>query len=102
MAGFQRFGFGGSAATVNGASLADHIKVNQQVLHLGGGVFEMTTLPPGATIVPNTLKVSVNGANQTPALDFNELPGGRRFAMLDAGINWSSAQYSIVVDFIRT
>lgn len=100
---FQRFGFGTQTAPgggVSGPSLADFIKINQQVFYVGGGVFQLSTAT--SPIVPQTLKVFVNGANQHPIEDFEVMPGNAAFKMLDLGVPWGTAEYSIVVDFIRT
>lgn len=89
---WDTFGFSG---TGGGYLTADSIRVNEEVTTLDYLNFQLQTIYP---INPGSLKVYVNGVNQTPELDFQENIDGKSF-------DWISEEAitvddSVLVDYI--
>lgn len=89
---WDTFGFSGT----DGVSLtADSIRVNEEVITLDYVDFQLQTIYP---IYPGSLKVYINGVNQSPELDFQENSDGKSFTWISEEA--ITVDDSVLVDYI--
>lgn len=89
---WDTFGFSGT----DGVSLtASSIRVNEEVITLDYVSFQLQTIFP---IHPGSLKVFINGVNQSPELDFQENADGKSFTWISEEA--ITVDDSVLVDYI--
>lgn len=89
---WDTFGFSGT----DGVSLtADSIRVNEETITLDYVSFQLQTIYP---IYPGSLKVYINGVNQSPELDFQENEDGKSFTWISEEA--ITVDDSVLVDYI--
>jgi hypothetical protein len=89
---WDTFGFSG---TGGGYLTVDSIRVNEEVISIDYLNFQLQTIYP---IYPGSLKVYVNGVNQSPELDFQENSEGKSFSWVSEEV--VTANDHVVVDYI--
>lgn len=87
---FDTFGFTDSVALT-----VDSFRVNEEVLTVDYINFQLQTEYP---IVPRTLKVFVNGINQSPELDFQVNIDGKSFTWISSEA--ITVSDDVVVDYV--
>lgn len=89
---WDTFGFSG---TSGGYLTADSIRVNEEVITIDYLNFQLQTIYP---INPGSLKVYVNGVNQSPELDFQENLDGKSFSWISEEV--ITVDDHVVVDYV--
>lgn len=89
---WDTFGFSG---TSGGYLTADSIRVNEEVVTIDYLNFQLQTIYP---IHPGSLKVYVNGVNQSPELDFQENSDGKSFSWISEEV--ITVDDHVVVDYV--